>query len=728
MNGDGGEEADAGGSAAARPGLPDGTVTFVFTDVVGSTELWEQAPGVMREAMVLHDQLIDAAVEENSGMLVRPRGEGDSRFAVFRRASDAVAAAAQIVTAIEDTIWQTPEPIQVRVGVHTGEADLRDGDYYGTAVNLCARVRGLAGPNQVFVSEATGQLLMRSDSGVELHDVGAHQLKGIARPERVYALGPASSTPSKNHVRSTSATAGPKPLRRRLARPRWIAGAVTLVIVAVLLVVIIPSGSHGGTTTASPPPMPRGYTPKLTAARCPSGISSAIAAARCSFLIVPQDRQRPDAGPKVRVAVTVVPPLAGATPGAAPTIDIGGADSLVDSPARARSEYILVQPRGIAPDTPTLQCPQVEDATRAALGQPTSDVASNAAITAAYAACYQRTMRAGVDPSDFNYDTMADDIVDLMAVLRIPQADIVAGDQYSHVAFGVLEKAPGAVRTLTLDNPEPAGESSYTDPVADLAASFQHYVSLCEANTQCSSAFPNLAATYEAQVNRFNSSPVLAQTDSASGGSTVSVLIDGDRVAQASQTALGEFSNSSMPVLAAGISNPPPSLLADLVDNYSATSTYSSDGLDQPNPFGLFASLNCSYDIHVLGNGSSVSAAQLPAFAGVAVGQTFNQICSVWKTTSLPSFYFVGVASTVPTLIVRGSLSPYGNDEFPNQAKQSLQSATVGIFPTIGENVLGEAPPCLDSLRRQFLATPTAHLEMSACTAQSPAIHFVDTP
>ena len=76
MNGGDGEEADAGGSAAARPGLPDGTVTFVFTDVVGSTELCEQAPGVMREAMVLHDQLVEVAVEENSGMLVRPRGEG----------------------------------------------------------------------------------------------------------------------------------------------------------------------------------------------------------------------------------------------------------------------------------------------------------------------------------------------------------------------------------------------------------------------------------------------------------------------------------------------------------------------------------------------------------------------------------------------------------------------------------------------------------------------------
>ena len=76
--------------------LPDGTVTFVFTDVVGSTELWEQVPTVMREAMVVHDQLVESAVTHHAGTLVRPRGEGDSRFAVFRRASDAVGAAAHV--------------------------------------------------------------------------------------------------------------------------------------------------------------------------------------------------------------------------------------------------------------------------------------------------------------------------------------------------------------------------------------------------------------------------------------------------------------------------------------------------------------------------------------------------------------------------------------------------------------------------------------------------------
>jgi class 3 adenylate cyclase len=75
----------------------------------------------MRTAMVLHDELVEVTVAAHSGMIVRPRGEGDSRFAVFRRASDGEAAGAQIVDSVRNQSWDTPTPIRVRVGVHTGE-------------------------------------------------------------------------------------------------------------------------------------------------------------------------------------------------------------------------------------------------------------------------------------------------------------------------------------------------------------------------------------------------------------------------------------------------------------------------------------------------------------------------------------------------------------------------------------------------------------------------------
>ena len=155
------------------PELPSGTVTFLLTDVEGSTALWEEAPEAMRAALARHDALFDDAVRQHGGVHIRPRGEGDSRFAVFSSAPDAVAAGVAIQRAFAAEDWATPRPIKVRIGVHTGEAELRDGDYYGPAVNRCARLRGIGHGGQVLLSEATAAPVRKDmPSGASLLDLG----------------------------------------------------------------------------------------------------------------------------------------------------------------------------------------------------------------------------------------------------------------------------------------------------------------------------------------------------------------------------------------------------------------------------------------------------------------------------------------------------------------------------------------------------------------------------
>src|SRR5690242_15283702 len=95
--------------------LPVGTVTFLFTDVEGSTRLWEQAPDQMRVATIRHDTIIESVTAEHHGRVVRPRGEGDSRFCVFSRASDAVLSAVRTQAALNDETWPTPTPLRVRM-------------------------------------------------------------------------------------------------------------------------------------------------------------------------------------------------------------------------------------------------------------------------------------------------------------------------------------------------------------------------------------------------------------------------------------------------------------------------------------------------------------------------------------------------------------------------------------------------------------------------------------
>ena len=169
--------------------LPMGTVTFLFTDVEGRTRLWQQHPEAMGTALARHDALLGSMVERHAGVVVKSRGEGDSIFAVFVRASDAVAAAYAIQEALLHEPWPADLPIRVRMAVHTGESELRDNDYYGAAVNRCARLRAIAHGGQVVLSEATAQLVQDAMlAGAGLRDMGPHRLKDLQRPEQVFQL------------------------------------------------------------------------------------------------------------------------------------------------------------------------------------------------------------------------------------------------------------------------------------------------------------------------------------------------------------------------------------------------------------------------------------------------------------------------------------------------------------------------------------------------------------
>lgn len=169
--------------------LPTGVLTFLFTDVVGSTQLWERSPHEMSKAMALHDEILMREIASAGGTVVRLKGEGDSFFAVFTRTTDSVIAACAVQRSLAKTRWPEATPILVRIAMHTGESELRDGDYYGSAPNRCARLRGIAHGGQVLISGTT-QALVRDalPPGVNLLDLGEHRLRDMTRPEHVYQL------------------------------------------------------------------------------------------------------------------------------------------------------------------------------------------------------------------------------------------------------------------------------------------------------------------------------------------------------------------------------------------------------------------------------------------------------------------------------------------------------------------------------------------------------------
>jgi predicted ATPase/class 3 adenylate cyclase/DNA-binding CsgD family transcriptional regulator len=170
--------------------LPIGTVTFMLTDVEGSTRLWESFPEEMSVAVARHYQLLDAAIALHGGVRPLEQGEGDSVVAAFPRASDALAAALDIQRAFYSEPWPEETPLRLRIALHSAEAQLRDeGNYFGQAINRCARLRAVAHGGQVVLSRSTRDLaLERLPEGVELRDLGVHRLRDLGRPEQVFGL------------------------------------------------------------------------------------------------------------------------------------------------------------------------------------------------------------------------------------------------------------------------------------------------------------------------------------------------------------------------------------------------------------------------------------------------------------------------------------------------------------------------------------------------------------
>ena len=169
--------------------LTTGVITYLFTDLEGSTLLWQQHPERMSDVLADHDALITSEIESHGGMVVRSRGEGDSIFAVFVRATDSIAAACAVQLAIGEAPWPPELSIKVRMALHTGESELREHDYYGTVVNHCARLRSIAHGGQVVLSQATAELVQgRLPEAVQLRDMGVHRLKDMQRSEQVFQL------------------------------------------------------------------------------------------------------------------------------------------------------------------------------------------------------------------------------------------------------------------------------------------------------------------------------------------------------------------------------------------------------------------------------------------------------------------------------------------------------------------------------------------------------------
>lgn len=184
-------------------GLPKGTLTFMLTDLVGSTRAWESAPAAMREAMAGHDRIVEQCLRQHHGTEVPSGRAGDSILAVFPRAVDAAECAIAMQRDFAAERWPPGVDLEIRVALHSGEAELREGQYHGQVLNRCARLLATCHGGQVLLTRATEQLLVDElPPSAELRDLGHHRLKDLARPEHVFELADAERPTEFPPIRS----------------------------------------------------------------------------------------------------------------------------------------------------------------------------------------------------------------------------------------------------------------------------------------------------------------------------------------------------------------------------------------------------------------------------------------------------------------------------------------------------------------------------------------------
>jgi len=225
---------------------PSGTVTFLFTDIEGSTKLWEQYPEAMKSALAKHDSILKEAIESNKGKIIKTTGDGV--HAVFMTAMDAITASLDMQRILEnpEVLKTSGFSIRVRIGLHTGEAELRGGDYYGGTLNRTARIMAIGYGGQILISETTLQIAEEHlYPEISVLDMGQHHLKGLSKAEQIYQISTSDLQHEFPPLRSQTQPTNnlPTQLTSFIGRERELAEAKSRLKGARLLTLIGPGGT-----------------------------------------------------------------------------------------------------------------------------------------------------------------------------------------------------------------------------------------------------------------------------------------------------------------------------------------------------------------------------------------------------------------------------------------------------------------------------------------------------
>jgi len=476
-----------------------------------------------------------------------------------------------------------------------------------------------------------------------------------------------------------------------------------------------PSSSASGPTTTRPQ-----YTPVYVDSQCNSEVPSSPRI-QCGTLTVPEDRSKPD-GRKVVLPVAVVH-SADAHPAPDPVIYFSGgpgypgltdAEGFLTKGQTGNRDVILFDQRGTGLAQPSLDCPEVHEATATILGAANSFEVEGKTLNDALLACRDRLRATGVDFSQYNTSATADDVADLRTAMGIKEWNLFGVSYGTTVALVTMRAHPEGVRSVTIDSVLPTDEGGTAPATVDSFDRVKRvFFAGCAADTKCHAAYPDLEADTNALVQPLDASPYHGTIANPVLHRPTPITVTG---ADADAGLFNAFYDTGLiPTLPSLIEALKASPSGAIIDQLAISGIDFVNGAAEAET----AAVDCADRGALLHDDDTArSIAAHPEDATVLLFSAVS--CADFGVAPAPQGFNDPVRSDIPTLVLGDEYDPVTPPEQSQHASETLSHSTFVKFPGLGHGAVFAAPECPELIFRAFLADPAAKVDTSCVASMGP--------
>ncbi len=498
------------------------------------------------------------------------------------------------------------------------------------------------------------------------------------------------------------------------------------VVLLCVLVLAIGACSAGSVLSGGPGARP---TPRFEAAPCPKTPEpiKELKAARCGFLIVPENRERGKSR-VIRLVVAILPSrsrpaqpdpvvFAAGGPGESAILDI---PFLVHAGINRNRDLIIMSQRGTLYGEPDLNCPELDQYYSRQISLVFGAPSTGRAQAMAAAACHRRLISQGIDLSAYNTTENEQDFVDLRSVLGIHQWNVYGYSYGTDLTLSLMRDHPDGIRTAIIDSVVPPNIVSLPWTWSSAREGITAVFNDCRAQPACNGKYPDLLGTFTKTVQRLEANPIVRRVVPPQGGPAVKVVLDGGTIVN---MAVGNRPKAAdMPEALFNLANGDPRMFleARAAGAGVAEVPEQAQGMTQSfvcrewEPYGSPAAILRAgrREFPTLPDSVLINAPQLPFE---------RELCREWNVPVGPESQRVRVRSTIPTLVVSGTIDAKTGAKWGAYAASTLPNSTYVRIKGIGHWVIAQSP-CAQRIFQSFLAHPRS--VDTACANAATGVNF----